>query len=198
MNPARKVAALARPVRTGDFKLAIENIAAFGETDVYPHAIDRYVLSGNPDESVGILESMQEDLAKARKSYPLVYENAFIPSGGGLRGVTQLDPLWNALLLGMVCSVAEAAEKVRIPVRERRVHSNRYAPASSGLFDRSLGYSSFRDRAELLAADARYVTRTDIADFFPHLQHRHVERGLRSAGVDNLTIDQIMTGADLV
>ena len=44
----------------------------------------------------------------------------------GFRGVTQIEPVWNAYLLGLVISIGDEIEGQRLPVWDQIVFSYRF------------------------------------------------------------------------
>ena len=107
------------------------------------------------------------------------------PKGSrSFRIVTQLDPLDWIIYSALVYELGADLESYRLPQEEGVVFSWRFAPLADGtMFSRETGYAQFVERSRQLASmsNDQYVVVTDIADFFPNLNHHRVENALRSA-----------------
>ena len=96
-----------------------------------------YVLFDRATEVVSLLlEAHKEFMPKEGvkdtsylDEYPAVNAHALAPVGAmGFRWATQIDPFWNAYLLGLVLSVGERIEQTRLPIVLRTVFSYRFRP----------------------------------------------------------------------
>jgi len=169
------------------FARATANIAAWGDTDVFPLPLENHVFHDKAPEAVDLLESMSSDIQSELSTNPPINHSALTPLGyTGFRWATQLDPIWNACFLGTVLSMAGNIEAVRIPEVEEVVFSHRYretdpsdaAGTSTSLFDRE-GWSKFQEKSRSLAEDSTYVVTLDIADFYGRIYHHRLENQLR-------------------
>ncbi len=124
--------------------------------------------------------SMGEDFSSSLEATPMSSHATLAPVGyTGFRWATQIDPIWNAYLLGLVLSLAERIEDARIPKSERKIFSYRYEGDSDRLFELD-GWTRFQSRSRELAEQYPYVVTADIADFYPRLYHHRIENALQA------------------
>lgn len=97
-----------------------------------------------------------------------------------------ISPSCLAKFLAIVFQYAEVIEGARIPTAKNTVYSCRFSPSSDGVFDKDIGYSSWREdtkkRAE--ADDCEFVVSCDIAAFYDRVNIHRIESTLLSIGVD--------------
>ncbi len=115
----------------------------------------------------------------------------------GFRSVTQIDPLWNAYLLGLTLFIGDDIERARVPVSEGMVFSYRFRldPEENTVFDGSVGWHEFQAKARELATPYQFVLATDISDFYPRVYHHPLKNALDSATArkeEVLRIDMIL------
>ena len=116
------------------FECAVASISKHGDTDIFPTTIDKYVFFDRQSEVVNILVSKYDQLAgmpKKGRRHAVMHEvtsDSLLSTAGysGFRWATQLDPIWNALLLGLVICTADDIEAYRVPVHRSHVFSYRY------------------------------------------------------------------------
>ena len=152
---------------TDAFRQSVRNIAAWGDTDVFPLPAEDHVFYDKTEEVVQLLGDMHANFGTWRDDHPPDNESALAMVGyTAFRWVTQIDPLWNAYLLGLVLELAEDLEKARVPREQRVVFSYRYEPdsASNRLFAES-AWRDFNLRSVELAKSHSQVVVCDIADF---------------------------------
>ena len=102
----------------------------------------------------------------------------------GFRIATQLDPLDWLVYNALVYEIGADLESYRLSRDEGIVFSWRFEPQADGvMFSRDSGYSHFQERTQELAttSNQQYVVVTDIADFYPRMNHHRIENALRSA-----------------
>jgi Reverse transcriptase (RNA-dependent DNA polymerase) len=163
-----------------DFVFALENISRWGDTDVFPFAPENHILFDKSSEIADILMQIHDDVGNAMDLDPPVNETALqLVSYEGFRWVSQLDPLWNSYLLGLVYASNKNIEAARISFKKRRVFSYRFSPDDNrkSLF-LSDAWSQFIEEAEKLARTYSHVVITDIADFYGRLYHHRIENSL--------------------
>jgi len=163
------------------FRRAVANIAELGDTDVYPLPIENPVFFDRPADVVNLLESLHQDFESRLELTPPVNQSALTMIGyTSFRWATQVDPLWNAYLLGITIEVAPALERARRPRTERSVFSYRYHyDARTKRLFREDGWSDFNDECAKVAERFKWVVTTDIADFYPRVSHHRLENALR-------------------
>ncbi len=95
------------------------------------------------------------------------------------RWVTQIDPLWNAYLLGLVLSLADKIEQARVSLDQEVVFSYRYQPDDEKhhLFA-DKAWREFNLRSVDLASRHSHVIACDISDFYARIYHHRLENAL--------------------
>jgi hypothetical protein len=177
------------------FEFATGNIARHGDTDVFPFPIENRIFFDLPDDTVACLEHMHKDFDRAMHDMPPIFEKALSVVGyNGFRPAAQLDPLWNAYLLGLVSSIANKIEAVRVAKAAGVVYSYRVMldPANYLLFDTNTGWTEFQQRSLTLASDYHFVLCCDISDFYPRIYHHRLENALNKSGADGAITSRIM------
>jgi len=177
------------------FKMALENIARHGDTDVFPFPLETKVFFDEPLRARAVLESIHKDFEGHLLNTPPVHENALSVVGySGFRWVTQIDPIWNAYFLSLVLSVASDIEAARLPVDKRVVFSYRYRPDKEHktLFSSEIGWRQFQMRSVELAHESKVVLVCDISDFYPRIYHHRLENALKRATRNDTATGRIM------
>jgi Reverse transcriptase (RNA-dependent DNA polymerase) len=173
---------------------AVQNISSWGDTDVFPFPVENHILHDQSQEVVGLLESVATSFDRSINEFPIENYSTLAPVGyTGFRWTTQIEPFWNAYLLGLVLSLAPGIEAARIPVNEKRVFSYRYNLASSGgsLFATE-SWKGFQDRTRELAQSHAYVVSVDISDFYARIYHHRLDNALRQIDAGATRSQQIM------
>lgn len=166
--------------------VAVNNIAAFGDTDIFPP----------PDEVIGMFRDRQnvvrrvmalhDDFVSTGAMSPPDLIRCLVPAGYlGQRLATQIPPLWNAYYLGIVIACAPRIEHLR--VSSSKVFSYRFVSSNdqSQIFDAEIGWSGFMDATVQLSAQDAYVAITDIAHFYHRIRINTVAQALERAGIEN-------------
>jgi hypothetical protein len=183
------------------FEAALRNIERYGDTDVLPFPIEKAVFSENRSESLELLQRIDAKFEMFIENHRPYYETSLYPVGFfGFRWVTQIDPIWNAYLLGLVTAIGSHIEAVRVPVDQGVVFSYRFKPdAETGaLFDREIGWQQYQERSLVLAKDLlaqaknAQVVVCDIADFYARISHDHVKQALQISEADPEITDRIL------
>jgi len=160
--------------------MAVDNIASWGDTDVFPLPPENHVFYDRPEDIVALLDDIHRNFAARRDANPPINESALAMVGyTSFRWVMQIDPLWNAYLLGLILSIASEIEAARIPVADATVFSYRYENTSDGhrLFADG-SWRLFNEQSLRLAEEYPYVLICDIADFYARIYHHRVENSL--------------------
>lgn len=169
------------------FRLAVSNIARWGDTDVFPFAPENHILHDKAEEVTALLNRVHGDFDVRLKGDPPPVDVALqLITNEGFRWASQIDPLWNAYLLGLVIEAAPKLEASRIPVGSETVFSYRFAidPERDTLFE-SDSWRDFTIRSEHLARQHSYVVVADIADFYMRVYHHRVENSLLQLKLDD-------------
>jgi hypothetical protein len=162
------------------FRRAVLNIASGGDTDVFPLPPENNLFFDRPDDVVAILEDLHSNFDHWRDSNGPANESALAMVGyTSFRWVTQIDPIWNAYLLGLVLAIADDIERARIPVAQETVFSYRYQydKESHRLFTDG-AWRAFNERCLDLSDEHEFVLSCDIADFYPRIYHHRLENSL--------------------
>jgi len=177
------------------FKAAIQNIATFGDTDVFPFPIERHIFFDEVDETLDLLKKIHSEFNEFLNNYPPICENHLAVVGyAGFRWATQIDPVWNAYLLGLVISIGDEVEKQRMPLQDQRVFSYRfhYDDNDKTVFDPNIGWVEFQQTSVDRARNSSHVLICDIADFYPRVYHHRLENALKKATNNTETVRRIM------
>ncbi|MBV6824499.1 RNA-directed DNA polymerase [Pseudomonas sp. PD9R] len=175
-------------------KLAVKNIAKFGDTDIFPYPIENHMFNDMEDGVVSVLEEIDKDFDAAVKSMPiLTAKNLSVVGYSGFRWGTQIDPIWNAYLLALVMTIADEVESKR--VASDIVFSYRFKPdeLTGSLFDKEVGWQKFQRTAVSHAQSNAFALRCDISDFYPRIYHHRLENALKKATNNGVIIKRIMT-----
>ena len=93
------------------FDAALNNITKFGDTDVLPFPIEKYIFFDQRTETLELLEELHESFDEFLRDSPPHFETALSVAGyTGFRLVTQIDPIWNAYLLALVIAIGKDIE----------------------------------------------------------------------------------------
>ncbi|MDD3236659.1 MAG: RNA-directed DNA polymerase [Candidatus Gastranaerophilales bacterium] len=163
------------------FKQALDNIARYGDTDIFPYTIEKNIFFDLKEESLKLLEEIHTNFDSKLAEIPPINENTLAPSSyTGFRIATQIDPIWNAYLLGLVLSLSKDIEKARLDKKLNKVFSYRikYNKNTNKIFDEKYGYNSFLKEAIKKAKKYKFVLSTDIADFYSRVYHHKLENAL--------------------
>jgi hypothetical protein len=136
-----------------------------------------------PDETVAILSDIHDHFDDRLAANGPINESALAMVGyTSFRWATQLDPMWNAYFLGLVLSIADDIERVRLPVADQRVFSYRYSPdaETNRLFSEG-AWTAFQTASADRARSSLHVVACDIADFYARVYHHRLDNALRAA-----------------
>jgi hypothetical protein len=176
------------------FALAVKNITTFGDTDVLPFPFETLIFFDRPDQVTDDLERLYnaQDIVKTSS----IFHESLLATAGysGLRRVTQIDPFWNAFYFGLVLSVAQDIEAVRLPIEEESVFSYRFEvdKKTNKLFRTEFDFRSFEAACLRKASEAKYVVACDISDFYSRIYHHRLENALRRCTTKQKNSDLIV------
>lgn len=176
-------------------KSAIGNFTRFGDTDIFPYPIERYVFYDLFDEALKLFEEIHGDFGGSLSKYPVIQDGSLVAVNYfGYRWATQIDPIWNTYLLALVISIGQEIEAARIPVDRKVIYSYRFSPNPDShlLFEPDSGWRQFQERSLELSQDAGYVLVCDISDFYPRVYHHSLENALDRATKNKEAIRRIM------
>ena len=111
---------------------AVDNIAKWGDTDVLPFPIENHLFHDKRETVLDCLEDINSRFEYYFTTFPPIQENVITSVGYlGFRSIAQIDPFWNAYLLGCVIALGPKIEAARIPAEKSVVFSYRYDPDST-------------------------------------------------------------------
>lgn len=163
------------------FEFAVDNIIKFGDTDVFPFPIENRMLFDRRSEAINLLTDMYQRFDHYVNNVSPQFENMLAPSGyTGFRWATQIDPIWNAFLLGLVLSLSSLIEDARLSKDKNYVFSYRIQLDSTEktLFDSNYGWHKFHETSLQLASQYGYVLICDISNFYQSVYHHRIENAL--------------------
>lgn len=177
------------------FEFALGNVARHGDTDVFPFPVENRIFFDLPADALAALDRIHKEFDKAIHETPPIFENALSVAGyNGFRPASQLDPLWNAYLLGLVSSIGSDIEQSRVPSDAGIVYSYRVRLDKTTylLFDPNVGWTEFQKRSIKLAGASEFVLCCDISDFYPRIYHHQLKNALDKTKADPLIVARIM------
>ncbi|MEW6386741.1 MAG: RNA-directed DNA polymerase [Thermodesulfobacteriota bacterium] len=173
---------------------AIENVIRYGDTDIFPYPIERQVIKDKKDEIIVILKNINKSFEKSIREMPIEQEKLLQAVGyTGFRQGTQIDPIWNVYLLGLVILIGDDIEKVRLPESKNIVYSYRFNPDPNEhtIFSKDWGWVAFQRRAAELSQKSKFVLSCDISDFYPRVYHHRLENALKKATQNTTVVKRI-------
>jgi len=162
------------------FSPALQNIAAHGDTDVFPLPFETHLFFDEETKSRAILKEIHDNLDTWLATYPPHVIPTLAQVGyTGFRWATFIEPFWNAYYLALTISLAGEIEKQRVADDKNMVFSYRFGPqpGATKLFKDS-SWLKFRTHCLQLSLTEPVVVQTDIADFYPRVYHHRVENAL--------------------
>jgi hypothetical protein len=175
-------------------EFAVENVIRYGDTDIFPYPLERQIFRDTKTETTELLKKIYKKFDYYSNQMPPEHEKLLNAVGyTGFRQGTQIDPIWNVYLLGIVCSIGEDIEKSRLSKNKGIIFSYRFKPDLSEytVFDRDYGWISFQKRSLDLAKNCNFVLTCDISDFYPRIYHHRLENALKKATKKSKIIKQI-------
>lgn len=172
--------------------LAIDSILRDGCSDITSESLE-----------LSLIKKFRQDFeadVKAKLNRGNVYEMEFRPLQHILtpknryvfdyRKAAIISPACLAKFLAIVFQYAKVVEDARIPTGENIVFSCRFFPGKDGVFDKNVGYSSWREETKVRAGkdECRFVVSCDIAAFYDRVNIHRIESTLLSIGVDTTLV----------
>lgn len=159
-------------------KLAVRNIATFGDTDVFPVPLEVHWFRDRPDDVLSLLQRLRQEGESAISWLPVFWSTELTNAGHrGYRRATQIEPLWNAFLLAACIEVGPKVEPHRLGVDS--VFSYRFQPdPSKGTLFSRLGWRDFHSAGLRNAANCSKVAVVDVSDFYSRVYHHRLENVL--------------------
>ena len=160
---------------------AIEHVAEYGDTDLFPRPFEIDLLSKHRKVTIEALKDLDITSHLWRPS-----RRFLVPKGGlSFRPIVQLDPIDSIILSALVHEIGGGIERRRVPAHEKVVFSNRFTPLGDGtLYSPDNSWEAFWLASKEKARGAAFVAITDISDFYNQIAHHTVENQLDESGVD--------------
>jgi hypothetical protein len=183
-------------VSENSLRFALRNVAQHGDTDVFPYPLENHWFHDSEDAAVKLLLDIDAHFEDWLGRFPVGFATNLSSVGyNGFRAATQIEPIWNAYLLGLVVEIAPNIEAARIPVSKEIVFSYRFSPSNDRftLFDPEYGWARFHKAGLDRVNRFEFVVSTDISDFYPRVYHHRLENALKSATTNTEVVRRIMT-----
>lgn len=170
-------------------KLAISNISKFGDTDIFPYPIEKFLFYDRLNDVERIILDMEAHFDEWMTKYPIEFIKTCVPVGyTGYRWATSIDPLWNCFFLYQTLKISEKLEQNRIPVSKQCVFSYRIKidENSNKIFDSEQNWRAFCSKALEIAESGKYrfVVKFDISDFYNRVYHHRLDNALARCHID--------------
>lgn len=161
---------------------SLQNIAKFGDTDIFPFLFERHIFFDSADQCCELLQEIHTNFDNyLHQSPPITHESLTQVGYTGFRWATQIEPFWNAYYLALVLYLADQIEDKRTPIEDQTVFSYRYqwSDSDSKIFSDS-SWNDYRTRCIELSQrkSVEFVALTDIANFYPRIYHHRLENEL--------------------
>lgn len=176
------------------FEAAIDNIYRHGDTDIFPFPIQNRVFYDSKEQVADFLVAAHDDFEGIFSREAPDDLRELSPVGpNGFRTAAQLDPFWNAYLLGEVLSIADSIEGARLGasiVYSYRIDRGTFLQGDT--FRRDVGWVQYYTDSRSEADNWSHVLVCDIADCYGRISHHKLENALRLLNVGSVTRDSIM------
>lgn len=174
-------------------KLAVDSILRDGCSDITTESLElKLINSFRKDFETDIRAKLGRgsvyDMDFRIPQYLLTPKNRYVFD---YRKAAIINPACLAKFLAIVFQYADLVEKARVPVRDNILFSYRFNPTEESIFDRSVGYSEWREETKKRATtgDCAFVVSCDIAAFYDRINIHRIESTLLSIGVpENLVM----------
>lgn len=164
------------------FEFAIDNIVKFGDTDIFPFPIENMIFYDKKENLLNIFEEIYKDF-DSRLARDIPYcENTLVSVGyTGFRWATEMEPIWNAYLLGITLYLSKKIEKIRIKKDENIIFSYRIKidEETKTIFDEKYGWRKFQEESLEKAKKYKFVLSCDISNFYSSIYHHRLENSLQ-------------------
>lgn len=175
------------------FEFSVDNIVKFGDTDIFPFPIENHIFHDLKNETVDLLMEIFGDFDNLVVKYSPLNESMLAPAGyTGFRWATQIDPIWNAYLLGLVLALADNIERARIPKDRNKVFSYRIQldESEKTIFDGNFGWIQFQETSIEMAKKYKYVLICDLSHFYSNIYHHRLENSLAKLEVPDKRMEK--------
>jgi hypothetical protein len=174
---------------------SIDNVLAFGDTDVLPRSFELAVISEMRSEVEDLVAEIFLDYSESLERMPVFNDAVLSPVGQtGFRIVSQLDPVWNIYFLSLVIAIGSEIERARVPISKAVVHSFRFDEAGTHarVFFADSGWQTFVQSGRERAERCSHVLITDISDFYPRVYHHRLENALKKVAPGSEIVSKLV------
>ncbi len=175
--------------------IAVSNVAAFGDTDIFPAPFEQELFKDCPAQMADILSDLHLRFDEVSKTHPPEALRSLVPVGQhGFRLATQLDPVWNAYLLALTLALAPAIEETRPSVEAECVFSYRHCITgeSGRIFDPNISWAAFLQRTRRLCGEHNYCVIADITEFYHRITVERVAKALSGLDAPATVCDRLI------
>ena len=161
---------------------ALEHLRKENDTDLFPQPLEIEILYHQKDFLLSKLENIDIGSYEWHS-----YRRFMIPKGElSYRIVTQLHPIDSLMLSSIIYEFGPQIENKRVPIRDGKVFSYRFAPEADGtLYSRSDSWKEFWTANLEKARQYEYVACLDISDFYNQIYHHTIENMMIYLGFPN-------------
>ena len=156
---------------------AVKHLLVFGDTDLYPPAIELRFLADNLDRLVPSLTEIEKSaMSRTTMSHPGIARDAFYSRDLCPRIATQLPILLAIFSTIHAFSLVNRFDSLWGYTLNDAVFSYRPNLSQPGeLFDRNIGWKDFVKKQEDLAEDFPWKISIDLAQFYASVRDHHIE-----------------------
>lgn len=165
------------------------HLTEYGDTDLFPQLVEFDCLYQIKDITVNKLKDI--DLGNYQYGSPRRF---IIPKGElSYRTATQLDPLDNIILTGIIYEYGNKIEERRRSISENKVFGYRFALQEDwSLYNPNVSWVEFWNKCKEKSSTYKYVVSLDIADFYNQVYHHTLENQLLESSFPNQIKNWIM------
>ena len=157
---------------------AVKHLLVFGDTDLYPPAIELRYLADNLDRLVPTIAEIEKSaISRTAISHPGITRDAFYSGDLRPRIATQLPVLLALFSTVHAFSLVHRFNSLWGDTLDESVFS--YRPNLSRpeeLFDRDIGWKDFVSKQEELGDDLPWKISIDLAQFYATVKSHHIDR----------------------
>jgi hypothetical protein len=174
---------------------AVSNMAAFGDTDIFPAPLEQELFRDCPAWMADALMDLHLRFDELSKSNPPEALRSLVPVGQhGFRLATQLDPVWNAYFLALTLALAPAVEQIRPASVLECVFSYRHciSGVAGRIFDPNVSWAAFTQRTRRLCEENNYCVTADITEFYHRITVEMVAEAVSGLNAPRTVCDRLI------
>lgn len=166
------------------YEWSLKHLLTDGDTDLFPPPFEFLAIKKHWNDLLPKLARL--DLSQYTWSSGRRFQVPKSPYS--YRFCTQLEPLDSLVLAALIWKLGKKLESTRIPLSDKLVFSNRFAPSKEGRFYTLNTWRSFWEKALEESRDTLFVVKTDVVDYYNQIYHHVLENQISSSGVDSDTL----------